>query len=127
LIHNRQVKTITLAGCRIFNDEWDKKLQTALYSDENPHRAAYLLEVETRINHETDAVRSFILKLEKEGRYTLGDLVGLYNLKTDDGKLPGYAGGLARAPEERGQRCTARAYRTAARGLVTFNKGRDIP
>jgi len=127
LIHNRDVKTITLAGCRVYNDEWDKQSQTIIYPEDSPRRAAYLEEVETRIGYESDLVGGFILAQEKQGRYTLDDLLALYRRKTDEGTLLGYTESLAEAMEKRGQYRTAAAYRTVTRGLVKYNNGEDVP
>ena len=68
LIHNRQVKTITLAGCRIYNEEWDKDFQTILYRGDNPSRTAVLQEVESVLCKESEVVRELIRNLEKRGR-----------------------------------------------------------
>ena len=126
LIHNRQVKTITLAGCRIYNEEWDKDFQTILYRGDNPSRTAVLQEVESVLCKESEVVRELIRNLEKRGRYTLDELLNMYRLKASEDKLLGYTETLARVMEKRGQCRTARAYGTVTRGLVAFNGGRDI-
>lgn len=127
LVHRRHYKTFTLAGCRVYADEWDRQSQSVVYPADNPCRSALLREVENVLERETGLLAGFILSLENRGRYTLEDLTGLYRQKRDDGKLLGYADGLAAAMEERGQYRTAKAYRTVTRGIVRLNKGADIP
>lgn len=127
LIHNRCVKAITLAGCRLYSEEWDKESQTILYPADAPNRTVVLQEVESVLCRESEAIRGLIRTLERRGRYTLDELLDMYRLKASEDKLLGYAETLARAMEKRGQYRTARAYRTVTRGIVAFNGGGDIP
>lgn len=127
IIHCRQVKTITLAGCRIYPDEWDGRSRSVVCPEDTPRRSDYLEGVKSRVRQQTDVIYGFISTLERQGRYSLDDLMRLCRRKTDEGKLLGYAETLARELERRGQERTARAYRTVTRGIVRFNKGRDIP
>ena len=127
LIHNRQVKTLTLSGCRIYESEWDRIGQWIVYPSDDPSRTAYLEEVEKRLLHETGVIRNLIADLEQQGRYGLDDILSRLSRTLDERHLSGFAEGLARTMEGRGQWRTARAYRTVTRGLVDFNKGRDIP
>lgn len=127
LIHNRQVKTIPLKGCRLYPDEWDKASQAVVFPKDNPARAGYLEKVELKVNSETGTIGGFILALEEKGRYSLGDLLEMYRGRNDEGTLPGYVGSLARAMESRGQKRTARAYLTVARGLARFIRDGNLP
>lgn len=127
LIHNRHVRVITLAGCSIYDEEWDKESQMILYPADTPSRTVILQEVETIMYRESDVIRGLIRNLEKRGRYTLGELLDMYRLKACEGKLLGYTEALALAMEKRGQYRTARAYRTVTRGIVAFGGIGDIP
>ena len=127
LIHDRQVKTITLKGCRIYDEEWDKDIKTVLTSSGKPGRAAYLEDVASRINDEVEAIESFILLLESKGRYSLGDLLGLYQRQHDQSTLLGYVENLVTIMQARGQDRTARAYMTVTHGLMSFNGNTNIP
>ncbi|MDL2222784.1 site-specific integrase [Bacteroidales bacterium OttesenSCG-928-M11] len=127
LIHNRRCKSITLRGCKIYPEEWNKKEQEIIYPENNPYRMAYLERIESRINQEVDTLNSLILTKQREGSYDLDDLMKLYRFRRDDGKLLSYVEALASEMERDGQMRTARAYRTVARGLVKFNKNIDLP
>lgn len=127
LIHNRQVKTIILKGCRLYPDEWDRATQRVVFPSDNPARAEYLEKVELKIDSETGTIGGFILALEEKGRYSLDDLLEMYRDRNDEGTLPGYVGGLVRTMEARGQKRTARAYLTVARGLARFIRDEHLP
>ena len=126
LIHERQVKTITLRGCRITPDEWDKDTQAILIPSGVAGRTAYLKEIISRINNEKEAINSFILLLEGKGRYSLDNLLWLYERRHDENTLQGYVESLASALASRGQHRTARAYRTVTRGLLCFHGNTNI-
>lgn len=127
LIHKRQVKTITLKGCRIFPEEWDKVYQQLIYSATDTSRNIYLEKVNRIIQQELELLERHLQELEMQGDYTVCELATIYCLKKNENKLFGFADKLAQAMERSGQLRTARAYRTVAKGLVDFNKGVDIP
>ncbi|MDF9830674.1 site-specific integrase [Parabacteroides sp. PF5-6] len=127
LIHNRQVKTVTLPGCRIYPEEWNKDKQVVVYPENNPDRAATLEEVYHRINDELELVNTYLQTLQKKGWYNVEDLVRLYRERKDASKLLGYTETLINTLERRGQYRTAKAYRTVTKGLVKFNHNTDIP
>ena len=127
LIHNRRVKTVTLPGCRLYPEEWSRERQEVVYPENNPSRATHLERLENRIENEMKQLDRHIGTLQKQGRYDIEDLVKLYRLRKDGGKLQDYTETLALELERRGQERTARAYRTVTRGIIRFNKGADIP
>ena len=127
LIHNRRAKTVTLSGCRLYPEEWDRQRQEVVFPENNPRRIAYLQRLENRIHHEVEILCRHLEMLQKQGYYDVGDLVSLYRQRKGTDQLSGYAETLARELERRGQERTARAYRTVVRGIVRFNKGVDIP
>lgn len=127
VIHNRRVKTVTLPGCRLYPEEWNKETQEVVYPENNPRRTAQLVRLENKIHDEVGIFTSHLSALQKRGRYSVEDLLTLYRLCKDDGKLSGYTETLAVEMEKRGQVRTASAYRTVTRGLIKFNKDQDIP
>lgn len=127
LIRQRKVKAITLPGCRLYPSEWSPQKQTVVYPKDDPVRTAYLEEVEIRIRHELEIIFGHIRFLEKQGHYTVDDILHQYREKKDEHTLRGYAELLARKMEQQGKERTARAYRTVTRGLVLFNGNEDIP
>lgn len=126
LIHKRQVKSITLKGCSLFTDEWDKDKQMINYSSDEPYRADYLHQVEETLKYEIDKLRYCLSILEKQGRYSVDDLIRLYRQSKNEDKLSAYVENLACEMEQCGQLRTAKAYRTVTRGLVAFNGNKDI-
>lgn len=127
LIHNRQPKTITLKGCRIYKSEWDDFTKEIIYPADNPKRSVDLEDMETRVRNELELINGYVRQLQQKGRYTVNELLALYKRKTDDGKLLGFTDSLTKDMESNGQIRTAGAYRTVVRGLVAFNGGEDIP
>lgn len=127
LIHNRQPKTITLKGCRIYKSEWDDFTKEIIYPANDPKRAVDLEDMETRVRNEMEIINGYVRQLQQKGRYTVNELLALYKRKTDDGKLLGFTESLTKDMEGNGQIRTAAAYRTVVRGLLAFNGGEDIP
>ncbi len=126
VLHYRKGKTTAL-GCYLYPQEWDREQQTVIYPENDPGRTAYLEEVEAKIAASVETVQDIVTSLEKQGRYTVGDIVGKLRRKKDDGKLLGYAEALAEEAEQNKQFRLADAYRTVSNGLVKFNKNVDIP
>lgn len=127
LIHNRQVKSVTLSGCSVYREEWDREFQSICYPAAASFRTAALQEIECVMSREREVMGELIRTLERRGRYTLEELLDLYRLKACEDRLLGYAESLARSMENRGQYRTARAYLTVTRGLIAFTGGSDIP
>jgi len=127
LIHHRRVKTVILPECKLYPEEWNRKSQEVVYSGNNPRRIAYLEKLNKRIFAEMELVTNLIIKLEKEGRYNLEDLMKIYRQRKKDSNLLGFTENLVTSLKAKGHERTANAYRTVTRGLVKFNKGVDIP
>lgn len=127
LIHDRRVKTLTLRGCRLYPEEWNRKTQEIIYPEDNPRRVMYLEKLEDKVREELEILNNHLTGLQKKGRYGLEDLLSLYCKQKDEGKLSGYAESLALRLEKQGQKRTARAYRTVVRGIIKYNNKNDIP
>ena len=127
LINERRVKTFTLKGFRLYPEEWDRETQQIVYPESDSHRVKYLEALESKIHDGVEMLNHHLLALEKQGRYSVDDLLCRYRQCTDGGKVLGFTEILADKLEKGGQYRTARAYRTVTRGLVRFNKGKDIP
>lgn len=126
VIHDRKVKT-TAMGCHLYPQEWDSERQTVIYPENDPHRTSFLEEAQAKITACGETVQDIIAALEKQGRYTTGDITGKLRRKKDDGRLLGYVDVLADDLERGGQYRLSKAYRTVSNALVKFNKGVDIP
>ena len=127
IVHNRRSKTITLPDCQLFDEEWNGHSKTIVYPDDNSLRVARLKEIEQRVRNEITILNGFIARVKKNGRYSVDDIIFRYRERKDESKLLGYGERLANDLEKCDRVRTARAYRTVIRGLVKFNKERDIP
>lgn len=122
--HVRKSKTITLP-IRLFSEEWDAGSQSVLCSSDDPERTAYLLKSQERLADYKDRINQIISDLKKKGEYVVDDIATRFHHSIYDGNLLVYAQRLAEELVENGQYRTAKAYITASRGLVAFNKGVD--
>lgn len=127
LIHARRVKTVTLKGFRLYPEEWDSKTQRIIYPENNPSRVIYLKSLESKYREKTEMLLQQVRMLERQESYTVDDLMNLYLECRDNSRLISYTRSLSALMERQGQIRTAAAYRTVTRGLVKFNKGKDIP
>lgn len=126
LIRNRKSRMIVLPGCRVYPGEWNESNQVMDFPKDNPERKKYLEELENNLYEEREKLRMILPPLEKQGRYSVDDIIRLFRERRDDGSLRSYAEQLAAEKERRGQIRTARAYHTVVQGLIKFNKGEDI-
>ncbi|MDL2257507.1 site-specific integrase [Bacteroidales bacterium OttesenSCG-928-I14] len=126
LILKRNTKEITLRGCKLYPEEWDKNKHNIIYPEEESSRFEYLRETGDKINREIDLVKFYLSELEMDGRYNLEDVEKLYRKRSSDNKLLGYSESLALNKESNGFYRTANAYRSSVRALFKFNKGEDI-
>lgn len=126
LIHARQVRLITL-GVKLYPHEWDEqKQQVKIGEEEGTRLYRRLCGAEQTLLEYREQFEEVVERLEKQGRYSVNDLVvGAQNRRGLLG-LQGYTLHLARTLERGGQERTARAYLTTCRRLIDFNKGCDI-
>ena len=125
IVHHRKSRMI-VTGCRLYPEEWDLENQKIRYPASDPGRAASLADIETKITAGISVLENIIVSLDKQGQYTVEDVIKRYRRKTDDGKLSGYVESLVPELERAGQYRLIRAYRTVASELVKYNKGEDI-
>lgn len=124
VIHERKAKTFAI-GCHLYSDEWDADNQSILYPEDS-QRIRVLEEAEDKIASCISILEHLIDLLEKQGHYTVDDLMSRYHSSKDNGKLLGWVESLCRDLRRDGQHRLARAYHTVALGLVRYNKGQDI-
>lgn len=126
VIHRRKSLSIT-TPYHIFPEEWDAQKRTlALPLSGDSPRMKYLLDTEDKMNRDLRRVESVMATLERGGEYTVEQVVRGVRLNAKDNTLSAYVRKLAFDLTDRGQERTARAYKTAANGLIRFNKGRDL-
>ena len=125
VIHDRHSRMI-VSGYRLYPEEWDAERQKIIYPSHDPDRTTYLEEAEVKIASNIATLNGIISALNKQGRYSVGDVILKYRHKTDEGKLSGYVESMAPELEHANQHRLIRAYRTVASELVKYNKGEDI-
>ena len=127
IIHCRRVKSMALPDCRLYSQEWDQDTESIVYPSGNSERLSYLKNIELKIKSEKILINDYITELDNKGQYSVNDIISLYRKKSSSDKLLGYTELLTIELERQGQERTARAYQTAVRRLITYNKGVDIP
>jgi integrase len=126
IIHSRMVKVLT-TPVSLYPHEWDQARQQILFTEDNPDRYPHLEKVADSLEQYRQEFDHIVSKLEKSGRYTLGDIVESYHFRSNRTDLSGFVEHLSHSLIRSGQERTARAYRTSVRALIRFNKGCDIP
>lgn len=125
MIHRRKVLSIT-TPYRIYSSEWDQIDRTLVFPAGESNRTKYLLDVEDRMNRDLRRLAQIVETLERQGYYTVSDIVRNFRVATELNTLTAFAEKLASDLCKSAQERTARAYRTAVAGLILFNKEQDI-
>lgn len=126
LIHGRRVRVLTLE-VSLYPGEWDAARQQVLPGEYGCPRHRYLQAASETLAGYRRRFDGEVSRLERQGRYTLEDLLPSYHSRRGISGLLGFTAYLSHGLERSGQERTARAYRSACRALVAFNKGCDIP
>ncbi|MFV0420359.1 MAG: phage integrase SAM-like domain-containing protein [Dysgonomonas sp.] len=126
IIHARKVQVFTLA-VGLFPNEWDEQRQKIIPDEKDSLRYRYLAKAAEILKDYREQFDEVIERLEKQGRYNISDIVIGYQSRRGLSGLHGFTVFLSRALERSGQGRTAKAYFTASRALISFNKGIDIP
>jgi len=123
VIHQRKALNIT-TPFRLYPSEWNQQHHCIIYRPEGSSRFLYLSGVEKMMVLEKELLNSIISSWEQEGEYTVTDIVNLYRLRKSGVPMLPFVEKLATKLTNEGQFRTARAYRTASRGLALF-AGKD--
>lgn len=126
LIHQRQVRICTL-DVSLYPHEWDERARKIILCEEGTLRYRQLRQAEEVLENYAALFEEAVALLEEQGRYSVYDIVTGYQGRRSMLTLEGFTGYLFHRLERSGQERTARAYGSACRALVKFNKGRDIP
>lgn len=123
-IHQRKVKQLS-TSFKLYPEEWDTLKHQVKHK--NPGREPYLHQVENYLYKSKLLFEQTIYSLEKKGSYGLDEIVCNFQSYETDTTLYSFALQLSSELIRQGQERTARAYRTAACGLIEFNNGNDMP
>lgn len=124
-IHERKVKVIT-TDIKLYPHEWDDASQSIRFEEKHAERYTYLCRMEQTLDSYYQEFQQIIVRLRASGRYSLEDIIGTHRSIHCSDQLSGFIELQCRELLRLGQSRTARAYRTAGRALIRFNKGRDL-
>lgn len=125
LIHDRISRTIRTTYA-VFPHEWDAGARKILFPDECNERLAYLLDLQEQISDDLKRLGAIDKNLNNRDSYTVHDFIEAYSTQNEDNTLRSYTESQGRKLREAKRPRTARAYRTAANGLIRYNSGRNI-
>ncbi len=119
VVHGSESRSVT-TDYKIFPDEWDAARRRLIIPYGRSTRSRELAEIESSMVCDLRRMDAVIRNLEKEGAYTIDQLMSRYRGVIKDNHLIAYAEKLASELERDGNPRTARAYRTAAYRLQLF-------
>lgn len=125
VIHNRRVKTISLS-CYIYPEEWDAKNQTVIFPLTDANRIRYLDRVKEKMRLCLESLELRVAALEQEGDYTVEEIIAGYCLSRGEEKLSAWVEVLVIDLMKAKRKRLAEAYQTVTRGLLKYNKSKDI-
>lgn len=124
VIHKRKPKNIA-TGYKLFPHEWDQRGRKVLLPDDDQPRHAYLNGIRARMSDDMHKLRMAVRHLSQRGEYTVEEIIGSLKAQVRIDTLGAFAEMLGEKLRAAGRERTARAYRTAARSLIVYNKGID--
>lgn len=125
VVHGSASRSVTTAY-RVFPGEWDDVGRRLLVPYDRSERSRQLADYESSMRYDVRRLEGVISKLEKDGAYTVDELMDYYRSVMTGNTLCAYTEKLASELERNGYCRTAKAYRTAALRLRNFNGGRDV-
>ncbi len=125
VVHGSESRSVT-TDYKIFPEEWDALQRRLVIPYGRSSRSRELAEMESSMLCDLRRMDTVIRNLEKEGAYTIDQLMNRYRGVIKDNTLVAYAEKLAAELERDGNPRTARAYRTAAYRLNLFAGVKDL-
>ncbi len=126
LIKNRIVKSIT-TPYKIFPEEWDKKKFRIILANKSDKRDEDLREIIIALEEDLRELKAKIAYREKTVGCSIEDAINIYRRKYEIIPFTSFAKEIADEMESAGKNRLAEAYRSAARNIILFNNGNDIP
>lgn len=126
LIHKRRVKNLP-RHYSVFPSEWNRTENKILISGDNLPRSAYLRSVSESMKDDLAKLRTVIALFGERGEYTVEDVArDFFSAESQDDDLLAYSERLGKRLKDAGRERTARAYRSAAKSLILFNRGYSL-
>lgn len=126
VIHRRKHKQID-TEYRLYAEEWDACCQRVTFTGAHPLRSEELSRMQESIEKDLERLKGIVEMFFRHGEYTAQDVRAEFVRSHRCGTLLAFTGKLVADLTDNEQYRTARAYLSAARSLVQFNGGRDLP
>ena len=125
VVHGSESRSVT-SEYRVFPEEWDAASRRLLVPYNRSERGRQLAEIESAMMGDLRRMDVVIDKLEKEGSYTIDELMGRYRAVMKGNTLGAFTEKLAREMEQGGFTRTANIYRGAVTRLTDFAGNRNL-
>ncbi|MCD8173455.1 MAG: phage integrase SAM-like domain-containing protein [Alistipes sp.] len=127
IIHARKYRDIK-RNYPIRPGDWDNSARRLLLPDTaSGGRGEQLRQIDASMRADLSRLESIVKTLSEAGPYTVGDIIRAFHETGSGDTVLSFAREVANQLEKEGRERTARAYRSAARSLIRFNGGRDLP
>ncbi len=124
-IRNRNVRLVA-TPYSIFSSEWDNKSSAILVENTSLQRERYLKEITNALREEWEAITSKVLRLEKQGDYSLQRLVDFYLKNEDYVLLSAFVNELETVFRHNGQKQIIPVYQVVLKHLLDFHKEKKL-
>jgi site-specific recombinase XerD len=111
---------------KILPEDWDAANRRLIIPYGRSQRSRHLVDLEGSMLCDLRKMDGVIRELEREGTYTVDELMNRYRAAMTGNSLCAFTEKLASEMEYGGNSRTAQAYRTAAARLKAFNNDKDI-
>ncbi|MCD8103078.1 MAG: site-specific integrase [Alistipes sp.] len=127
IIHARKYRDIK-RNYPVRPGDWDNSARRLLLPDTaSGGRGEQLRQIDASMRADLSRLESIVKTLSEAGPYTVGDITRAFHETGNGDTVLSFAREVANQLEQEGRERTARAYRSAARSLIRFNGGRDLP
>lgn len=126
LIHKRKVK-VTTTKIKLYAREWDPERQQVILPSKESDRYDYLCRMSRRLNRYRREFEETMEAPEQKEKRSLWDMAEHNPAWLKTTTLYGFIEEQAAKLSDAHRHRTARAYRTAGRGLIDFNQGKNLP
>lgn len=123
-IRKRKVKVVT-TPYKVFPEEWNEELSSVRIGSFSHQRERQLQEIYLSLKQEEEKINRKIFQLEQRGNYSLVEIADFYHNQTIN--VSEFVEELVLELERSKQYRLIEAYRVAAKNLMTFCKGQEVP
>lgn len=110
----------------MYPSEWDPINKILVMPYNNLQRKTYLLHVECLMKQDVAFFRNVVEELEKQGNFTIDDIVIKYKSRKKENMLTSFVFVLVNELNSSGHERTAKAYTTTLKKVISFNNEKDL-